>query len=139
MDVPRKRVYPTGMQSSARMKFRLLLAKARTGTFDFFRIKLVRRTLLALVILYASFAGLVWWSMRQPPEIFGRVMAHMPGPVPFLIFPFETAWLRARAGHLHPGDPAPDFSLIKQDKSDRVQLAALTARGPVVLVFGSYT
>jgi hypothetical protein len=77
--------------------------------------------------------------MRQPPETFARVMARMPGPVPFLIFPFETAWLRARAGQLHPGDPAPDFNLIKQDKSARVQLAALAARGPVVLVFGSYT
>jgi hypothetical protein len=55
------------------------------------------------------------------------------------IFPFETAWLRARAGHLQPGDPAPDFSLIRQNKSGTVQLAALTSQGPVVLVFGSYT
>jgi hypothetical protein len=27
-------------------------------------------------------------------------MARMPGPVPFLIFPFETAWIHARAGKL---------------------------------------
>jgi hypothetical protein len=101
--------------------------------------KRLLQILVVLVMLYASFAGLVLWAMRQPPETFGRVMARMPGPVPFLIFPFETAWLRARAGHLHPGDPAPDFSLIKQDKIGTVQLAALTSQGPVVLVFGSYT
>jgi hypothetical protein len=139
MDVPRAEVYPEGMQFPSRMKIRLLLARARAGTSNFFKKKLVRRTLAALVALYLCFAGLVWWSMRQSPEVFGRVMARMPGPVPFLMFPFETAWLRARAGNLHPGDPAPGFNLIKQDRSDRVQLAALTARGPVVLVFGSYT
>jgi peroxiredoxin len=77
--------------------------------------------------------------MRQPPETFGRVMARMPGPVPFLIFPFETAWTHARAGKLRVGDPAPDFSLLKVDKSERVQLSVLNQRQPVVLVFGSYT
>jgi hypothetical protein len=92
-----------------------------------------------LMIAYLSFGTFVWWAMHQPPEAFGRVMARMPGPVPFLIFPFETAWLRARAGTLHPGDPAPDFSLLKVDKSGRVQLSALNQRQPVVLVFGSYT
>jgi hypothetical protein len=103
------------------------------------RKKLLLQILAVLVVLYASFAGLVVWAMRQPPQTFGRVMAHMPGPVPFLIFPFETMWLRARAGHLQPGDSAPDFSLIKQNKSGTIQLAALTSQGPVVLVFGSYT
>jgi hypothetical protein len=103
------------------------------------RKKLLLQILAVLVVLYASFAGLILWAMRQPPETFGRVMAHMPGPVPFLIFPFETAWLRARAGHLQPGDPAPDFSLIRHNKSGTIRLAALTSQGPVVLVFGSYT
>jgi hypothetical protein len=77
--------------------------------------------------------------MNQPPEKFGRVMAKMPGPVPFLLFPFETFWTRARAGHLRVGDPAPDFSLLKLDKTERVQLSALNKQQPVVLVFGSYT
>jgi len=63
----------------------------------------------------------------------------MPGPVPFLIFPFETAWMHARAGTLRVGDQAPDFSLLKLDKSERVQLSALSQQQPVVLVFGSYT
>jgi len=39
------------------------------------------------------------------------VMAKMPSPVPFLLFPFETLWTRARAETLNVGDPAPDFSL----------------------------
>jgi peroxiredoxin len=77
--------------------------------------------------------------MHQPPETFGRVMAKMPGPIPFLIFPFETAWIHARAGTLQVGDRAPDFSLLKVDKSERVQLSLLSQEQPVVLVFGSYT
>jgi len=101
--------------------------------------RLLSRLLLGLVIGYVCFGAYIWWAMRQPPETFGRVMARMPGPVPFLIFPFETAWTHARAGRLHVGDAAPDFSLLKVDKSERVQLSALNQRQPVVLVFGSYT
>ena len=78
--------------------------------------------------------------MRQPPETFARVMAKIPGPVAFLDLPFETLWTHARAGTLHIGDPAPDFTLTKLDKSATVQLSSLTAQGrPVVLIFGSYT
>jgi len=67
-------------------------------------------------------------------------MAKIPGPVPFLILPFETLWMRARAGTLQVGSPAPDFALMKLDKTAPVQLSALTAQQkPVVLVFGSYT
>jgi hypothetical protein len=78
--------------------------------------------------------------MRQSPEDFGRVMAKIPGPIPFLVLPFETLWLRARAGSLHIGDHAPDFTLAKLDKSGHIQLSSLTAQGrPVVLIFGSYT
>lgn len=66
-------------------------------------------------------------------------MARMPGPVAFMLFPFETLWTRARAGNLQPGDTAPDFTLLKLDKSERVQLSALNKQGPVVIVFGSYT
>ncbi len=101
--------------------------------------KVLLRVAVVLGVLYASFAALVLWAMHQPPETFGKVMMKMPGPVPFLLFPFETAWLRARAGTLNPGDPAPDFSLLKLDKSSRVQLSELTKQQPVALVFGSYT
>jgi hypothetical protein len=104
----------------------------------------VRRLLLTLLVGlisgYVCFGAYVWWAMHQPPETFGRVMAKMPGPIPFLIFPFETAWIHARAGTLQVGDRAPEFSLLKVDKSERVQLSLLLSQQqPVVLVFGSYT
>lgn len=78
--------------------------------------------------------------MRQPPERFASFMAKLPGPVPFLLFPFETLWMHARAGNLQVGSVAPDFSLMKLDKTAAVRLSALTGAGkPVVLIFGSYT
>jgi hypothetical protein len=92
-----------------------------------------------LAVAYIAFGSYIWWAMNQTPETFGRVMAKMPGPVPFLLFPFETFWMRARAGSLKVGDAAPDFSLLKLDKTERVQLSALNQGQPVVLVFGSYT
>jgi hypothetical protein len=104
----------------------------------------VKRALLrafaVVVLLWLLCCGALYQIMRQPPETFGRFMAKLPGPVPFLVFPFETLWIHARAGALQAGDPAPDFSLVKLDKSGTVQLSKLTAQGqPVVLIFGSYT
>jgi hypothetical protein len=101
--------------------------------------KILVRIGVSLAVLYLAFAALVLWAMRQPPERFATVMSKMPGPVPFLLFPFETAWTRARAGTLNIGDPAPNFSLMKLDHSARVQLSELNKTQPVVLVFGSYT
>lgn len=101
--------------------------------------RILGRTFIGLVIVYVCFGTFILWAMRQPPETFGRVMAKLPGPVPFLLFPFETAWMHARAGKLHVGDPAPDFWLMKLDKSERVKLSELNKTQPVVLVFGSYT
>jgi len=84
--------------------------------------------------------GALYEIMRQPPQTFARFMARIPGPVAFLIIPFETLWTHARAGALQVGDSAPDFSLMKLDKSASVQLSNLTKQGqPVVLIFGSYT
>ena len=101
--------------------------------------KILARIAVGLVAVYLAFAALVLWAMRQPPEKFATVMSKLPGPVPFLLFPFETAWTRARAGTLNIGDPAPDFSLMKLDHSARVQLSEINKTQPVVLVFGSYT
>jgi hypothetical protein len=98
----------------------------------------IRRVLLLLLVAYIAFIGFIWWAMRQPPERFGRVMASMPTPA-YFVLPFETMWTRARAGTLNYGDVAPDFTLAKLDKTEKVQLSALTSRQPVVLVFGSYT
>lgn len=75
--------------------------------------------------------------MRQPPAVFGRIMARVPWPM-FLVLPFETLWRNARAGTLKTGEAAPPFSLATLDGHSRVSLADLRGR-PVVLVFGSFT
>lgn len=91
-----------------------------------------------LLCLWLGVLSLVGWAMRQPPETFGRVMQHMPGPV-FLLFPFETMWTHARKGTLQPGEMAPDFVLKTQDHEQEVSLSSFRDKQPVVLVFGSYT
>jgi hypothetical protein len=103
-----------------------------------------KRTLIAvfvvIVVVWVLACGALYAVMRQPPETFARFMAKIPGPVAFLVLPFETLWTHARAGDLRVGDAAPDFSLMKLDKSASVRLSSLTAQGrPVVLIFGSYT
>jgi hypothetical protein len=103
-------------------------------------LKIAVRTICVIAALWVGACFAIYHVMRQPPEEFGHVMAKMPGPVPFLVLPFETLWLRARAGKLAVGDSAPDFALTTLDKSDHIRLSALTAQArPVVLVFGSYT
>ncbi len=93
-----------------------------------------------IALLWLIGCGAIYSVMRRPPEAFARVMAKIPGPVAFLVFPFETMWKQARAGTLQVGDPAPDFTLARLDHTDHVQLSSLTAQGkPVVLIFGSYT
>ena len=92
----------------------------------------------AFAALYlAALAGL-YTVMCQPPEVFGGIMKHVPD-LAFMVFPFRPLWLRARAGLLKVGDPAPDFTLETQDKKSRVQLSSFRGVKPVVLVFGSYT
>jgi len=103
------------------------------------KLKLIWKPIVVvLVIAYFGFAGFIWWAMHQPPERFAHVMARMPG-IAYPMVPFETMWTRARAGTLKPGDLAPDFSLLKLDKSETLQLSSLASRQPVVLIFGSYT
>jgi|SRR5579875_611961 len=93
---------------------------------------------LAIAVLYCcAFAGFDY-AMHQPPETFGNVMKHT-GPAPFLIFPFESMWKSARAGHLAPGDMAPDFTLPLLNHSGSVTLSSFRGAKPVVLIFGSYT
>jgi hypothetical protein len=97
-------------------------------------------TLSVVVPLWLLACAAIYHVMRQPPEQFGHVMARIPGPVAFMVLPFETLWTQARRGALQIGDAAPDFTLTKIDKSGQIQLSALTAqKKPVVLVFGSYT
>jgi len=101
--------------------------------------KVIAGAVVALALVYAAFGAFMWQTMHRSPEDFARVMARLPQPAVFLIFPFETFWTHARAGDLGVGDPAPDFVLSKLDKSGTVHLSELNAKQPVVLVFGSYT
>lgn len=101
--------------------------------------RIVLRTLLVLAALWAFLVAGLAFAMRQPPDTFGAVMAKVPGPVAFMVLPFETLWMNARAGHLHVGDSAPDFTLKTLDGSAQVQLSSFRNSKPVVLIFGSYT
>ncbi len=93
---------------------------------------------LTLVVVYLAASAALYWAMRQPPQVFGGVMRHVP-TVAMFILPFRPLWLHARAGHLKVGDIAPDFSLHTVDKKSAVQLSSLRGEKPAVLVFGSYT
>jgi hypothetical protein len=96
------------------------------------------RAALALIGVYFIALTGFYYAMRQTPETFGNVMKHT-GPAPFLLFPFESMWKHARAGDIHVGTAAPDFTLPLLDHSGTVTLSSLRGSKPVVLVFGSYT
>jgi hypothetical protein len=96
------------------------------------------RTFAVLFPLWLIFVGVIGYEMHQPPEQFGRFMSHMPVAT-FFVAPFETMWVRARAGTLKPGTTAPDFYLKTLDKTSQVSLSDFRGKSPVVLVFGSYT
>ncbi|SPF54513.1 conserved exported hypothetical protein [Candidatus Sulfopaludibacter sp. SbA4] len=97
-------------------------------------LRVVAILLAAQVVLCAGF----YWAMSQPPDVFGRIVARTPLPL-MMVLPFETLWMRARAGSLKPGDMAPDFRLPTLDRKETVQLSSYRGSRPVVLVFGSYT
>jgi hypothetical protein len=97
------------------------------------------RVLGVLAVLWVLVCGVIYSFMRKPPETFGRFMSKTPEPIVFLAFPFETLWTHARAGTLQVGDAAPDFELLRVDKSEQIRLSTLNQQQPVVLVFGSYT
>jgi hypothetical protein len=99
--------------------------------------RLVQIGVPALVLYATALAGFDY-AMHQPPETFSRLMMHV-GPAPFLLFPFESMWKSARAGHLRVGDAAPDFTLPLLDHSTSVTISSFRGSKPVVLVFGSYT
>lgn len=103
-------------------------------------VKAVAATVCVIAAVWVLACAGIYRVMQQPPERFARVMSKIPGPVAFLVLPFETLWTHARAGKLRVGEQAPDFTLAKLDHSERIQLSSLTAqKRPVVLVFGSYT
>jgi AhpC/TSA family len=101
--------------------------------------KRVISALCAIAVLWVIGCAFIYRQMRKPPEQFGHFMTKIPAPVAFLAFPFESMWMRARAGELNVGDAAPDFSLQRLHEDGRVQLSDLNRQQPVVLIFGSYT
>ncbi len=100
--------------------------------------RILRRALVALLVLYVLFLAAMFEVMRQPPERFGAIMRHFPMPAMMLV-PFEPMWNAARGGTLRTGDLAPDFTLPTADKASEMRLSSFRGRMPVVLVFGSYT
>jgi hypothetical protein len=101
--------------------------------------KWLLRVFLAIAVLYAALFAVVGIAMLQTPVRFGQFMRHMPPALVWGLLPSERMWLRARGGHLHVGEQAPDFTLPKQDRSGAVTLSTHRGSRPVVLVFGSYT
>jgi len=94
--------------------------------------------LLAGVVLYGSLVLGMFVVMCQPPQRFGRLMAHVPMSV-MRIVPFEPLWNIARRGATRVGQMAPDFSLPMLGQGGEVRLSMFRGQQPVVLVFGSYT
>ena len=92
-----------------------------------------------LVFTYGVLFVVVLSAMLAPPERFGQFMKRMPQALIWGALPASRMWLWARSGTLEVGVPAPDFSLVRQGRSDRVTLSSYRGRRPVVLVFGSYT
>jgi hypothetical protein len=100
--------------------------------------KLIGFLLAGLGLLWGILCVALFSAMRQTPERFGAIMKKVPDAA-FLLFPFETFWMVARAGHLNVGDAAPDFELPAVDHGRMVKLSSEYASRPVVLIFGSYT
>ena len=100
--------------------------------------RILLRIAAVIALLYLISTATLAWAMRQPPSVFGAIMAKMP-PLAFMILPFESLWMYARAGHLRTGELAPDFTLNPVEGGSPVRLSSLRGKMPVVLIFGSYT
>jgi len=100
--------------------------------------RILRNIVVGLLAVWLLFVGVIYYEMCQPPTHFGAFVARLPEPL-FLVLPFETLWMRARAGTLHVGDSAPEFRLKTVDRTREVALSSFRGTRPVVLVFGSYT
>src|ERR1700694_2873934 len=100
--------------------------------------RIILRICFVLAFLYGALVVGLAIAMRQPPGVFGSIMAKMP-PLAFMVLPFERLWMSARAGDLPVGQEAPDFSLKSVNGDASVQLSSFRGKKPVVLVFGSST
>ena len=100
--------------------------------------KWLARSLVVLVTAWVAATACLYAAMLQPPATFGAFMSRVPR-VAMMILPFRPLWMRARAGALHVGDQAPDFSLRSLHGDRVIKLSNEYRSKPVVLVFGSYT
>lgn len=94
--------------------------------------------LAVCTVLYGMTTAALFLIMRQPPDQFGAFMRHVPDAA-MSVLPFRPLWMSARAGHLQPGDRAPDFNLPTVDHTRRIRISEEYRDRPVVLIFGSYT
>lgn len=101
--------------------------------------KIVARVFLGLAAAWALLFATVLWAMSQRPVVFGKFMKYAPAPLVWGALPAKDMWLHARRGTLRVGDPAPDFTLPRRDRTEDVTLSKYQHVRPVVLVFGSYT
>jgi hypothetical protein len=101
-------------------------------------LKILGAIVVLCVVLYAAATVTIYTAMRQTPERFGAFMSHVPGPA-MAVLPFRPLWMSARAGALHEGDQAPDFTLPLLHSDRKVTLSSEYRQKPVVLIFGSYT
>ncbi len=99
--------------------------------------KWIVRGLAVLALVYLASLAWVFYIMHLPPAQFAKQFARLP-MASMMVMPFESMWLRSRAGGLQIGESAPDFELPLLDKSRQVKLSELRGK-PVLLVFGSYT
>jgi hypothetical protein len=101
-------------------------------------LKVLTWLLVACLVLYGAAVAGLYVAMRQPPDRFGALMAHVPQAA-MMVLPFRPLWMSARAGTLQTGDTAPDFSLPLLHGDRKVTLSEEYRKKPVVLIFGSYT
>ncbi len=100
--------------------------------------RFVRGLVIGLIVIYAFTSAALYAAMRQTPERFGAIMAHVPGAA-MMMLPFKPLWMAARRGDVQVGDLAPDFTLPDLHGSRNVTLSQEYRQKPVVLVLGSYT
>jgi hypothetical protein len=102
-----------------------------------------KKILAGFVAAYLLLAAVVWVVVSLPPARFAAIMAKLPTSekpgVLFMVIPIGPLMMLARAGHLKPGDTAPDFRLPVLHSQETVQLASFRGQKAVALIFGSYT
>ena len=101
-------------------------------------LRILAAGLVAAALSWTVATAALYAAMRQTPDRFGAIMAHVP-TFAMMVLTFRPLWMSSRAGHLALGDPAPDFALPMLHGGRVVKLSEEIRQKPVVLIFGSYT